>query len=563
MKDQKRFLTAIILALAVMIVYSLIFAPQQPQVPQAEREAVEEGEILPLSPERPTKETPETKEGPAGAEEPEEETIIETPLIRTVLSNRGAGIKELYLKGRNVIEEGELYRLLAPADAGQRPLAIEELNNIPLSAAIYERQEVGERRVKYSSIIDDRLQITKTFNFHNSNYIIDLEIEIFNLSGTDRLVGYALIGSSQIDRGGQMDRRFTNSGVFAGGKLTWQRLPGTGKSIRTQEEIDWVVLRNSHYSSILRPFQETSFAFIRGIEDAREAGQNWLTGVRTKEVIVSAGGSIRHNYQFYAGPTTEKELAPAGLEAATNYGKLNFLCQVSIKTLNFLYGVSYNYGLAIILLTILINIFIYPLTLKNVKSMKQMQAIQPHLAKLREKHKDDQRKLQTEMMKLYKDHKANPLGGCLPSLIQMPIFIALYITLARSAELRGSNFLWIKDLSQPDALAKLPFSIPFLGDSLNLLPIIMIVAMVFQQKITVGAKSSSGQDSAASQQQKMMMFMPIFFGFILYNLPSGLVLYWTVNTIIMATMHFLIRNRLSTKEAERELLAEEIAEEII
>jgi YidC/Oxa1 family membrane protein insertase len=166
-------------------------------------------------------------------------------------------------------------------------------------------------------------------------------------------------------------------------------------------------------------------------------------------------------------------------------------------------------------------------------------------------------------MKLYKDHKANPLGGCLPSLIQMPIFIALYITLARSAELRGSNFLWIKDLSQPDALAKLPFSIPFLGDSLNLLPIIMIVAMVFQQKITVGAKSSSGQDSAASQQQKMMMFMPIFFGFILYNLPSGLVLYWTVNTIIMATMHFLIRNRLSTKEAERELLAEEIAEEII
>ena len=130
-------------------------------------------------------------------------------------------------------------------------------------------------------------------------------------------------------------------------------------------------------------------------------------------------------------------------------------------------------------------------------------------------------------------------------LIQAPIFIALYITLARSAELKGSNFLWIKDLSRPDALAKLPFNIPFLGDSFNLLPIIMVFAMIVQQKITTGTRRSNEGDSYAQQQQKMVLLMPIFFGILLYNLPSGLILYWTVNTIFMAAMHYVIQRQLS------------------
>jgi len=137
-------------------------------------------------------------------------------------------------------------------------------------------------------------------------------------------------------------------------------------------------------------------------------------------------------------------------------------------------------------------------------------------------------------------------------LIQMPIFIALYIALARSAELKGSNFLWIKDLSQPDTLAELPFAIPFLGKTLNLLPIIMTFAMIVQQKVSTGMKGSEDPKSPVHQQQKMMLFMPIIFGVMLYNLPSGLVLYWTINTIFMAAMYYIIQRRFSAEESQKE-----------
>jgi YidC/Oxa1 family membrane protein insertase len=178
-----------------------------------------------------------------------------------------------------------------------------------------------------------------------------------------------------------------------------------------------------------------------------------------------------------------------------------------------------------------------------------MQAVQPHLAKLRETHKDDQKKMQSEMMRLYRENNVNPLGGCLPMFLQMPIFISLYITLARSPMLKGSNFLWIKDLSMPDTLFKLPTSLPILGDNFNLLPILMMIAMVVQQKISMNSRSAGERTPQEEQQQKMMIMMPIVFGFIFYSLPSGLVLYWTVNTALMALSHFVIQKHLEKNTA--------------
>jgi len=140
------------------------------------------------------------------------------------------------------------------------------------------------------------------------------------------------------------------------------------------------------------------------------------------------------------------------------------------------------------------------------------------------------------------------MGGCLPMLLQMPIFIALYVTLARTPVLKGSNFLWIKDLSMPDALFKFSSELPFLGDKMfNLLPILMMIAMVVQQKISTSARSSGEKSPQEEQQQKMMLMMPIVFGFLFYSLPSGLVLYWTVNTALMAVAHFLIQKQLESK----------------
>jgi YidC/Oxa1 family membrane protein insertase len=169
--------------------------------------------------------------------------------------------------------------------------------------------------------------------------------------------------------------------------------------------------------------------------------------------------------------------------------------------------------------------------------MKEMQALQPKIDSLRKQHKDNPQKLNKEIMELYKEHKVNPLGGCLPMVLQIPIFFALYQALIRSIDLKGATFLWIKDLSEPDRIFMLQFSMPFLGNELNLLPILMVVVMFLQQKLTTPA--SSGM---SSEQQKMMLYlMPVIFLFIFYRMPAGLVLYWLVNSTLM----FLFQLRIN------------------
>jgi YidC/Oxa1 family membrane protein insertase len=545
MENQKNFLIAIVLALAVMIAWSFVYGPQQPAQEQlpAEKVKIEEQEKA-----QEKKAAAQQKKEPARdlpALKPKEEKLktLTSPLIKAVFTNQGACLKDLYVVKR-AQEKQEPFLFLASQKSKDTPLVLLQADQAPLDGLVYVGKHIGADTIEYTATIDKKFKIIKTFSLHKSSYIIELQMQVVNLSGQDKIFSYSLIGPSQIDRSGTLDKRFTNGGVYQAGEIRWQDLPAKGTLKTIPANIEWLVLRNSHYSSILKPHQAIDQSFIKGLEPVGKSEENWAMGVRSEKNVLPKDSSFIHRYTFYAGPTTQKELQPLGLEAATDYGKLNFLCQILIKTLNLLNAIVHNYGMAIILLVILINMLIYPLTLKNIKSMKQMQAVQPHIAKLKEKHGDNQKMMQAEMMKLYREHQVNPLGGCLPILLQMPIFIALYVTLARSAELKGSNFLWIKDLSNPDTLAHLPFEIPFLGDKLNLLPLVMVVAMIIQQKVSTGSKQTD-KESASGQQQKMMMFMPIIFGVILYNLPSGLVLYWTVNTIIMAAMHYIITRRLS------------------
>ena len=161
--------------------------------------------------------------------------------------------------------------------------------------------------------------------------------------------------------------------------------------------------------------------------------------------------------------------------------------------------------------------------------MKKMQALQPAIEELRKTYKDNPQKLNTEIMQLYREYKVNPFSGCLPLLLQMPIFFALYQVLIRSVALKGAKFLWIKDLSSPDRLFTLPASLPFLGNEINLLPILMTIGMFIQQKFSM-ATTSTG---SAEQQKLMLILFPLMFGFIFYHMPSGLVLYWFINSALM------------------------------
>jgi YidC/Oxa1 family membrane protein insertase len=266
---------------------------------------------------------------------------------------------------------------------------------------------------------------------------------------------------------------------------------------------------------------------VRGLNN-----RDFSAALVSETITLPPGGQAEHGFLLYVGPNALEELEPLGLGAIVNFGKLDGIGKLLVGGLEIFNKLLKNYGLAIIVLTGLINLLLFPLTRLSFQSMKRMQLIQPHMNKLREQHKKNPEKLNREMMELYKKHKVNPFGGCLPMILQMPVFMALYVALSKSVILIQSKFLWIEDLSSPDSV-RLPFSVPFLGERIHVLPLVMVAAMVIQQKFT--QIKMEGQDPAIESQQKMMMvFMPIIFGFVFYAMPSGLVLYWLTNTILMA-----------------------------
>jgi YidC/Oxa1 family membrane protein insertase len=226
------------------------------------------------------------------------------------------------------------------------------------------------------------------------------------------------------------------------------------------------------------------------------------------------------------------------LDKAINFGMFDFIAKPCVWIMNFIYGFIPNYGVAIIILTIMTKILLWPLGTKSYKSMGEMKKIQPLMAEIREKYKNDKKRMNQEVMGLYKTYKINPMGGCLPMIAQIPVFFALYRMLYEAIELRHAPFFgWIIDLSAPDRLFHFNFSIPFMQPpyGIPVLTIIMGASMLLQQKM-----SPPPGDPA---QAKMMMLMPIIFTFIFINFSSGLVLYWLTNNLLSISQQYYISKK--------------------
>jgi YidC/Oxa1 family membrane protein insertase len=268
--------------------------------------------------------------------------------------------------------------------------------------------------------------------------------------------------------------------------------------------------------------------------------------IKAPERELAPGERLLDEFAIFIGPTKLDLLKSfdMGFEKTFSGGFWGLFRMWLLVLLGFFYNVFHNYGVAIIALTITIKILFIPLTHKSFSSMKKMQELQPKMKALQEQFRSEPQKLNKEVMELYKKHKVNPLGGCFPLLLQMPIFIALYQVLSEAVELRGAPFcLWIKDLAEADKLVSFSFTIPLVNiSSLNILPILMMFSMVWQQKLT----GSTGQ---TKEQQNMMLMMPVVFVFIFYNLPSGLVLYWLLNNILTIA-HQLLSHRLHPATTE-------------
>jgi YidC/Oxa1 family membrane protein insertase len=308
---------------------------------------------------------------------------------------------------------------------------------------------------------------------------------------------------------------------------------------RIDHDLDWVAVKNKFFVQILAPAEGKSSGcnlIARRTPSEREVpadSRTWdsiavLSGVaadmRLPERALTPGDSFRQTFRYYVGPKELSSISPLGrqMKEVMDFGTLKWLCEGLVWGLNGLYAIIPNYGIAIILLTLIVRIVFWPLTHKGTESMKRMQALQPQLKALQEKYRDKPQKLQQETMAMYRENKVNPLGGCLPMLIQIPVFFALFNVLRSAIELRFAGFLWVGDLSAPENLfvGMLPF-----GLALNILPLVMAATQAWQQHLTPTAGDPA--------QQKMMMFMPIIMLMFLYSMPSALVLYWTANQVMM------------------------------
>jgi YidC/Oxa1 family membrane protein insertase len=253
---------------------------------------------------------------------------------------------------------------------------------------------------------------------------------------------------------------------------------------------------------------------------------------------VPPGGSVTRKFLVYAGPSYYQDLKSleSGFERILSHGFFGTFKLWLLIALQWAHRATGNYGWAILLITLVIKLLFTPFTHMSFESMKKMQALQPKLKVIQEQYKNDQSKLSREMMDMYKRHKVNPMGGCLPMLLQIPVFIAFYQVLAQTAELQGEPFIfWMKDLSAPDRAWVFPLALPFVGDALNILPILMIGSMVWQQQLT--------PQTGTPEQQKMMMFMPIVMGVLFYQLPSGLVLYWFVSNLLSIVHQLFVKGK--------------------
>jgi len=449
--------------------------------------------------------------------------VLESDALRVEFSNIGASINKATIK---------------KYDASLPITDITALKGYENTPFILDR--VSDNEISYSHD-NAEFKITKTYKVENGDSIIHSVTQVYNKSNMSKLVNFEL-GGYLIEMSNLNNKNSKEASAIGRDKSLFEYLVYTEKGIHRKAgafkfsdkerkaepgKVFWSGFRNRYYCALIKPLYDTKGYKIDAIDSNR-----LRVGIEAKEATIFPQNHVNFESIIYIGPEKMGILKEYGLgfEKVKRYYKFGLfdgIAKIIESLMDFLYTLIPNWGVCIVIISVIIYFSMYPLTLKGMLSMKRMQSLQPMIVKLKEKHKDSPQKMNKEMMQLYKEHKVNPLGGCLPMLLQMPVFIGLYQVLWRSVSFKGAGFLWIKDLSEPDRLFLLPFSLPFLGNEFNLLPLVMVVVMFFQQKLS--AKNMVITDPSQAAQQKMMTtIMPIFLGFIFYKFASGLTLYFTM-----------------------------------
>ncbi len=481
--------------------------------------------------------------------------------VQIELTSLGGGIKSATLFGYPELNEKESLPVVLDF-SNSAALAYEGLAGISAKESLHIQPSEDGRSVVFSKAWNSETTFQRTITL-DDNYLLSINDRFINASSSPWNLPAVRILTGRMENPADMKATKgvsilgVDSYTPAGDINFWGRkLNKLFKAADKAESIDavpedmqnisveWVAAKNKFFTQILSPENPIATMAILSTRNMNEKGilpENIAAALAFKPTIINAGETFELNYTFFIGPKKYSILKASGnnmegvmeFETTGFFSWMNWLMEPSRRallwTLNLFHGMVHNYGVAIILLTLLIRILFWPLTHKSTESMRRMQEIQPEIKALQAKHgKNNPQQLQQETMKLYKEKKVNPMGGCLPMFVQIPVFIALFTVLRNAIELRYSSFLWVADLSQPENL--FAGQIPFVG-SLNILPLLMSVSMIWQQKLSSPGTAATPEQQ---QQQKMMMFMmPIMMLFFFYSMPSGLVLYWTTSNLLM------------------------------
>jgi YidC/Oxa1 family membrane protein insertase len=515
---EKRTIIAIVLSVAVFYLFSFFMGQQKPADTSVQQPAGVQGASSSQQPLAPV--VAPAAVAPVVQVAEAQLVKVDTPLYEAVFTTAGGALKSLTLKGyreKNAADAKSVV-LVATADPSLpvgstrgagfalHPQVLYGVDNKQLSVADGQKQQLVFTHVSPQGYV-----VRKVYSFDAAQYGIGLATQLINNSPSP-LVGslqQIITAPSEIK---EKDSRYETYGstVFADNSLQTDAPKEFDSAVKKYDKlVQWAGITDKYFL-IAQLADNGSVANV----EIKKNQSGFIESVATSPAFtVSSGQSVTVSHTLFIGPKDIDILKAQGssLEQSLDLGWFTVLAKPMLHTLKFFYTYIPNYGVGIIFITIILKIIFFPLTHKSYKSMKEMGKLQPKMAALKEKYKNDRDAMNRAVMELYRDHKVNPLGGCLPMLVQIPVFFALYKALMFSIELRHAPFmLWITDLSDKD-----PYYVT---------PIIMGATMFIQQKMTPSTMDE--------MQQKIMLALPVVFTFMFLNFPSGLVLYWLVNNIL-------------------------------
>ncbi len=545
---DKRTLLAVVLSLAVLMGYQYFFQKPLPRTPgepvQNAGETAGKTENIPrdITGDQSTHATPVIDHRKSLAEKSEDkgtekDIIVEGPMYTAIFSSRGAGLKSFKLKDyrKDMSKDSPLVELVNVGGSTDYPLATtfpESSIDIPVDV-IYESNldsvdfldSVNAKDLIFSWSYPGEIRVDKIYTFYPDRYSFDLEVRLTNLSGSTIKENALIEWNRYVDPSEKTDR-YSHEGPisYVRDKVVSEKVKKLGAREFSGPDVSWGGFETKYFIAAMIPEQPSLTNFIV----SKDPKNMVFTALEGPKNIIPPDQSGSFRYVLYTGPKKYNNLHAqnVNLEDSIDFGSwVKWLALPLLKALNWIDKYVHNYGAAIIILTILVKLIFWPLGNISYRSMKGMQKLQPQMKKLQEKYKDDKAKLQKETMALYRSNKVNPMSGCFPMLIQLPVFFGLYRALLYSIELRHAPFIfWIQDLSAKD-----PYYIT---------PIVMGATMFLQQKM-------SPQPGGNEMQAKMMMWMPVVFTFLFLNFPSGLVIYWLFNNILSIGQQYYINKQNS------------------